>query len=372
RLAIFRAGRHVSVDGREINFSAADVQDLVSSYDPAVHEAPIVIGHPSLNAPAYGWGKSLSVDGQGVVWAEPHQVEPNFAEHANAGRYKKISASIYLPDTPGNPKPGHHYLRHIGFLGAAPPAVKGLPSAEFAAEDGAIEFADSADRAGGRLAQLIERLLSTVNADAAQSLITADQVGDPVTHFAERTAARATTTDTSQETNVMSEPNAAEFAEKQKKIDADRQVLDSREAEIAKREKAIKDAEQKEARTGAAQFADQLVTAGKILPRHKEGIVELQLALGVASPVSFSEGGTTTEKPAAEVLRAFLADLPTQVDFSEKSRATGAADAAPVEFAAPQGAAVDGTRSELYAKAKEYQRTHPGTSMADAVKACGG
>ena len=75
--------------------------------------------------------------------AEPHQVDAAFAELVEAGRYKKISASFYLPDAPNNPVPGVYYLRHVGFLGAQPPAVKGLKAAEFAdAEDGVVEFGD--------------------------------------------------------------------------------------------------------------------------------------------------------------------------------------------------------------------------------------
>ncbi len=48
-----------------------------------------------------------------------------------AGRFKSRSASFYHPDNPNNPKPGVYYLRHVGFLGAQPPAVKGLKAVEF-------------------------------------------------------------------------------------------------------------------------------------------------------------------------------------------------------------------------------------------------
>lgn len=52
-----------------------------------------------------------------------------------AGRYKKLSASLYAPDSPANPSPGAWYLRHVGFLGAQPPAIKGLAPVNFAAGD---------------------------------------------------------------------------------------------------------------------------------------------------------------------------------------------------------------------------------------------
>jgi transcriptional regulator with XRE-family HTH domain len=133
-LHIFRAGRHTAMSGQNLEFSEAQVRAIAAAYDPALHEAPIVIGHPRADAPAYGWVKSLRAEGAGL-FAEPDQVEPAFAEMVSAGRFKKISASFYPPKAAANPAPGSYYLKHVGFLGAQPPAIKGLKPAEFA-EDG--------------------------------------------------------------------------------------------------------------------------------------------------------------------------------------------------------------------------------------------
>ena len=135
-LHIFRAGTHTAADGRELIFSEADLAATAKAYDPALHEAPIVVGHPAHNAPAYGWVSGLVAGADGLR-AAPRQVDPSFAESVAAGRFKKISASFYHPQSPANPAPGVFYLRHVGFLGAMPPAVKGLAQAEFAggAED---------------------------------------------------------------------------------------------------------------------------------------------------------------------------------------------------------------------------------------------
>jgi hypothetical protein len=128
---IFRAGRHVAMSGEAIEFADKDLDGIVSSYDPKVHEAPVVIGHPTDNAPAYGWIKSLGREGN-TLRASADQIDPAFREAVKAGRYKKVSASFYKPDSATNPKPGTYYLRHVGFLGAQPPAVKGLREASFA------------------------------------------------------------------------------------------------------------------------------------------------------------------------------------------------------------------------------------------------
>jgi hypothetical protein len=141
-IEIFKAGKHTAMSGETIDFSEAHLKQIASAYDPKVHEAPVVLGHPSHDAPAYGWAKSLALAG-GVLSASLDQVDAQFAENVKAGKWKKVSASFYKPDSANNPTPGQYYLRHIGFLGAMPPAVKGLRQASFAGSDeDCLDFAD--------------------------------------------------------------------------------------------------------------------------------------------------------------------------------------------------------------------------------------
>jgi hypothetical protein len=121
-LHIFKPGTHTAMSGVAFEFSESDIAATVRAYDPILHEAPLVIGHPKHDAPAAGWVKSLSATAEGLN-AEPQQVDAAFAEQLSKGSYKKISASFYHPDAPGNPVPGVYYLRHVGFLGAQPWAM---------------------------------------------------------------------------------------------------------------------------------------------------------------------------------------------------------------------------------------------------------
>ena len=143
-LQIFRTGKHTAMDGRVWEFTEADIDASIRAYDPALHEAPLVVGHPRHDFPAYGWVRALKQAGAAIE-AEPHQVQPAFAEMVNSGAFKKISASWYPPGHAQNPVPEVFYLKHVGFLGAAPPAVKGMRDANFAADDTGcvvVEFAD--------------------------------------------------------------------------------------------------------------------------------------------------------------------------------------------------------------------------------------
>ncbi|MDF5823159.1 hypothetical protein P4237_07865 [Pseudomonas aeruginosa] len=94
-----------------------------------------------------------------MLYAEPHQVVPEFAEAANRKMYKKRSARCTCR-THQATRFRQHYLRHIGFLGAVPPAIKGIPDAlNFAEDDGdlVIEFAE-APYAVTALTEILRRL----------------------------------------------------------------------------------------------------------------------------------------------------------------------------------------------------------------------
>lgn len=123
RFEIFKAGTHTSDKGISKEYTLDDLNFIASNYNPSEDEAPIVIGHPEDNDPAFGWVSSLSVsdDGKLIADAPDDKLHPDFLNALKEGRYKKRSISL----TPEGK------LRHIGFLGAAKPAVKGLADIQF-------------------------------------------------------------------------------------------------------------------------------------------------------------------------------------------------------------------------------------------------
>ena len=70
---IFRSGERISADGSRWNITDADVQRAAEVYDPKLHEAPIVIGHPAMNAP----GLRLGAEAGGRRWQPDCRVCPN-------------------------------------------------------------------------------------------------------------------------------------------------------------------------------------------------------------------------------------------------------------------------------------------------------
>ncbi len=138
---IFRAGTHVDSAGRTLTFGEDDIARTAASY--GVRAAPLCLGHPSNDRPSYGQVDRLLAIGGNLLAAA--SVNFDLADAVRAGRYKKLSASFYTPAAVGNPAPGMYYLKHVGFLGAAPPAIKDLPALQFAGAT--VAFATALDAA---------------------------------------------------------------------------------------------------------------------------------------------------------------------------------------------------------------------------------
>jgi hypothetical protein len=132
---IFSGGQQTDSNGT-VHDGDAMIDRAVQTFDIDHHEPPAVVGHPKDNAPAYAWVNALKsgiTDGVKRLYARFTDVVPEFEAAVKSGSYKKRSASFY-PDG---------RLRHVGFLGAMPPAVKGLKNIAFGDDDGqciAFEF----------------------------------------------------------------------------------------------------------------------------------------------------------------------------------------------------------------------------------------
>lgn len=137
---IFRAGQHTAMNGQSIKFTEYDIRRVAAAYNPRLHVAPLVLGHPAVDAPAYGAVQSLRADGANL-FAEA-AVGDTLAEKVRKGEYLRVSSSFYSPASANNPMPGSWYLRHVGFLGAMPPAVKGLEPPDFADAEGCVSFVE--------------------------------------------------------------------------------------------------------------------------------------------------------------------------------------------------------------------------------------
>ena len=356
--------------GQTLDFTAADLAATVAAYDPALSEAPIVVGHPRHDAPAYGWVRGLRLNTASGIEADPHQVDSAFAEMVAAGRFKHVSASFYAPDAPNNPVPGVYYLRHVGFLGAQPPAVKGLRTPEFAdGEAGVVEFAEWDDVNNASLWRgLRDWLLAKFgSADADKAvpgyLVQSVEQGaqDELRQSPAQVATSIPPAPAFAEEPTMTPEQIAALQAENARLKADAEALRRSQAEL--RRAAI--------HAENVAFAEKLGGEGRLAVAHQPVIVAALDALGSGEqPIEFGEG--EARQPLAAAVRDVLAKLPQSVEFAEVAtggRAVGTPGA--VDFAAPVGTVVDQGSLALHAKVVAYQARHRASYEAalDAVLA---
>ena len=373
---IFRSGERISADGSRWNITDADVQRAAEVYDPKLHEAPIVIGHPAMNAPAYGWVPKLAADG-GSLTAEFAQMDDGFAEAVRAGRYKKVSASFWPPGHPNNPVPDSYYLRHVGFLGAHAPAVKGLRAIEFGeAEEGVIEFSEAAHGIAARLwRNMREWLIAQFGQDAADKVVPdweiegikemaarPDLPPDPVL-FADPPP---TPQPNPQENPMSQEDQAAALA-------AEKAAREKAEADAAQAKaelKKLQDEQAKDLRDAAhqqnADFAEGLVKEGCLKPADKALVVQVLDFAEYPEHTTADFGEGEAAKPLGVALREFLAAvLPQQLPTGEMARGGEAQATGSLNFAEH----ADPSELELHQRAQALAAKE-GISYEQAVFRC--
>jgi hypothetical protein len=273
-----------------------------------------------------------------------------------AGAYKKVSASFYPKDHPNNPTPGVYALRHVGFLGAQPPAVKGLKPTEFAEEADCIEI--ELDFAEEQAAGQSEWKFPSAEPTTPQPT-TAENPAEPSSLPSGAAAAadgipEGSTHSQPETTTVTPEEKAAleaHNAQLQADLDASRAAINAQAAA---------------ANTAAhAAFAEKLVGEARITAAEAPLLVATldhleppTVAGERAALVEFGEG--EAKKPMAEVFKAFLQSLPKRVEFGEQAgrdrAATGEkSNDTSVQYAegTPQESIDLDTRIRAYAKANK-------------------
>lgn len=122
----FRAGRHIGMSGRVMEWTERDLEQICSNYRMRRNPAPLVLGHPADNLPAFGEVTEL-FNRRGVLYAVA-KVGAGLLDAVKKGYYKHVSASFESASSLGV---NGWSLRHIGFLGAMSPAVKGMAPLNF-------------------------------------------------------------------------------------------------------------------------------------------------------------------------------------------------------------------------------------------------
>lgn len=368
-IEVFKAGSHIDSKGQPFTCTAANLDALINN-TPA-NTAPMVIGHPTTDAPAYGWVNEFKRDGDALL-VKFNQVNPEFATLVENGAYKKRSVSIGTNDN-------GLYLKHVGWLGAAAPAIKGLADvafsedasavsiefSEFSEEDAFAKVGDMFNTVGNLFRSMREQMIADKGIEAADRFFSDWMITDLQTASESIMARLEGENDGAlafAQADVEAAFTAHVMARANVQIDADAQAAqvqaatDKAQAEsaaqFAEREAAqatkITQLESQLARQHIDAQVDKWTTSGKLTPALSAGVAEFMSGLSDGQSFEFAASEGSANVTAHHWFAAFVEKLPN-INIGQE-QGGGTPSAAPLsganeiaskaaEFVAAQGAA---------------------------------
>lgn len=323
---IFKAGTHTDSKGNTQEFTQQDLESVVANFNAKT--APLVIGHPKMDDPAWGWTSELKVDG-GVLYAKAEDVSAEFAQAVEDKRYPNRSVRLNKIDN-------GYQLGHIGFLGGKPPAVDGLSWQFSGSDDNALDFDFAASEKIESVSLQTSNVVTRLWNNLREFLVdkygteTADRVvpqwdsewlkEQPILAEQEKRQQRNNQADSTEfaapEDTLSNNPEETDVTDEEKKA-----LEDKLKAEQDKNKKLEYAQRVQQAQT----FIDTQINSGKA-PRltNTEGVAEFMASLESDDAQTFefaAADGEKTEKPGIW-FKSFLQGLPQRTgltkDFSKE------------------------------------------------------
>lgn len=283
-IELFRAGDH----GEKGAFTEADLDQMVANYQPqSVHEAPVTIGHPRGDAPAFGWMGSLKRVGS-VLLGKLSSADPAFEEMVEKKSFKKRSIGL-VKDAYGQQGWGLH---HVAFLGAQAPHIKGLADCKFEDDDAQVVEVE-----------FQENQMANESKDGVIAWLNA--------WFEEKFGSKSVQVPATPAAKTFSEDDVKRIASEAvaEAIKPLQTALDTQKTQFAERETKIVTAET-QSRADAA--ISKLRASGRWVPAFDKiglPIVFAELAKTV-EPVEFGEGSEKKSVTPLDALVAFMEQQP--------------------------------------------------------------
>ncbi len=337
---IFRTGEHTDSKGNKRLWTFEDLLAMERNFKYVNPDVPICCGHPKTNSPAYGWFEDVKAVGNSL-YACFKNVQPEFKEAVNKGLFKTRSISL-MPDLT---------IRHLAFLGAQSPAIKGLEQFCFAdceqrVEGGWMTPGCNSFNAGMSSKELPLPQASNQAADCENDIVinfeSTEELNKPSDghslhssteprregiNLSFNEANREYDKNGVQGEDVISSP-ASENEPKigVKKVDEEKfkeelkqkdEVISDKDKEIQYLKEKIEKQEKEKITKEFQDFCDTAISEGHILPSQKREIISIMEAVNAYEPFEFedSDGKIKTET-AIDMFKKFVFGL-RQMDFEE-------------------------------------------------------
>lgn len=364
---IFSSGTHTDSSGQTRDFTNDDLDDIVNNHRPA----PLVIGHPKHNDPSYGWTGSLKREGT-KLFMKTRDVNPLFAKAVENKAFPERSVS--LRETNNGLQ-----LRHVGWLGAVPPALKNLDALAFTELDATpCDFNDESSEVmefvspmampnalnvvGRLMRNLRDHLIGSDGLETANQVIPSydlEWFSDNASEL--RDAANKNNQSLFNETQPAEDNQTmTQYTEEEMNKIKQQAADDAKKAaaaEFAEKEAKLKDELDKKDKAAALKehtdFADSLVKEGKLLPAEKSGFIAFCSSMTTESPLEFSDADGAEQKTTnMQWLKDFMSSAKPKINFGEQA----------------DGEADQKSNQEVARQISDYSEKH-GVSIAEAANA---
>jgi len=344
---IFRTGSFTDMNGKRVEADEKKIDQIIEStknFSYQNDEIPIVIGHPKIDSPKWGSVNKNDLikqkdkkNGWTNLLAKPKDLVKEFSEWIEKKMYNSISISL-RPDWS---------IKHIGFLGATPPAVTGLPSVYLSEDDDQeinfqfSEFArfEISSYPFRKISELLRGIknymIEQKGADYANGVMPEglfDNLDEAprVFQISEDTAVTSFSEDKNSNNNKnKSEDEMKTTEELESKVTELSETLEVEKTEKQKlaEENARLKAEQ--LKNEIKSFCESAEMRNKITPALQPIVEGIYIQLAEGEELQFSEGEGDDKKEvklsAVEGLKKVLASLPDAVEFGEKTNKENAA-----------------------------------------------
>ena len=341
----FRSGTHTDSNGVIHTYTEADIDTMAARVNAQAAGGfipPVVTGHPETDSPRKGGVFEAYASGAAprYLYVRVDELEPAFADSVQRGEYKYCSVALY-PDLG---------LRHLGILGAANPAVKGMAPLEFGegmfAEADAgkkpediIQFEEPWEQMSAigsalmRISWKIASIGSVFSNLRDQLIATGGSVDDADKVYPSYLLESLTGFDLSDIASSLTDNAPSAYSETHKPGDTSPAPSPSAPpadagggaggdtalaAENAELKRQLNESAEKASRKAFSERLDALMNdpAGcRLTPVQRAPLEKLYDKLHKAGEAQYAEG-----EPAFAELDALLAALPVQVQFSETHR----------------------------------------------------
>ncbi len=282
---IFRTGTWTDANGITRKFTEQDIDKMLSMFSNEKSETtegrkvPLTPGHPNDNDPALGWVSRVWRDGKSM-FAEFVDIIPEAIEAIKAKSFREVSIAL-----------SGSTLRHVGLLGAVPPAVPGMGGFQFADADySEYEFVVEED-----LTDKIMKVLKKLNFKQKTGDHKMTALEDKLTL----------------EVADLKKENAeltSNFAKAKEEVKLSGQALKDAEAgkkksdeELAKANEQIEQHYSQTAESTETAWIDKMIEGKKLLPADKESTAFMLKTLRGQESMDFKVGDKTEKKTPASL-----------------------------------------------------------------------